>query len=216
MTNRAIILGATGLVGGHLLDLLLAGGDYDEVLVLARTSTGREHPRLQERIGDLLHDDFFKEPLEAEHIFCCIGTTQSKTPDLTLYKHIDFGIPVKAAQAGLRGGMHKYLVVSSVGANPKSKMFYSRTKGQMEESLMKMSIPRLHIFRPSLLMGERDEFRLGEKIGSLIVRAFGWAMPAKYKGISAERVARAMYTVARSVSEKEIFESDEIRRLSQS
>lgn len=211
--SRAVILGATGLIGGHLLQLLLESDTYDEVLVLGRSSTGIEHPKLKEQLGDLMKEDFFKDPIEAEHIFCCIGTTQAKTPDLADYKHIDYGIPVRAAQAGLKGGVHKYLVVSSIGANPKSKMFYSRTKGQMEETLQKMSFPRLHIFRPSLLLGDRDEFRLGEKVGGVFTKIFGWALPARYKGISAEKVAEAMYEVSCSSTQQEIFESDEIRKL---
>ncbi len=213
MINRAVLLGATGLVGGHLLDILLEEDTYDEVLVVGRSSTGRKHPKLKEKLGDLLSDDFFKEPLECQHMYCCIGTTQSKTSDLTVYKHIDYGIPVHSAAAGLKGGMQKFLVMSSLGANPKSKMFYSRTKGQMEETLRKMSIPRLHIFRPSLLLGKRDETRLGEKVGVAMNKVFGWAFPAKYKGISAVRVARAMYVVANSTSDKEVYESDEIRKL---
>ncbi len=216
MTNRAILLGATGLIGGHLLDILLEGNAYDEVLVIGRSSTGRNHPKLTEKLGDLLDDDFFKQPLECQHMYCCIGTTQSKTSDLTVYKHIDYGIPVQSAMAGLKGGMQKFLVVSSLGANPKSKMFYSRTKGQMEEALRKMSIPRLHIFRPSLLLGDRDETRIGEKVGVAINKLLGWAFPAKYKGIPAKKVAQAMYAVANSISDKEIYQSDEIRRLVQS
>lgn len=195
------------------MDILLKEDIYDEILVLGRSSTGRSHPKLKEKLGDLLDDDFFKEPLECNHIFCCIGTTQSKTSDLAIYKHIDYGIPVHAATAGLKGGMQKFLVVSSLGANPKSKMFYSRTKGQMEEALRKMSIPRLHIFRPSLLLGDRDETRIGEMAGIFINKVLGWAFPAKYRGISAEKVAQAMLAVANSISDKEVYESDEIRRL---
>lgn len=213
MKNRAVILGATGLIGGHLLDNLLKEDTYDEILVLGRSSTGRSHPKLKEKLGDLLDDNFFKEPLECNHLYCCIGTTQSKTSDLAVYKHIDYGIPVHAATAGLKGGMQKFLVVSSLGANPKSKMFYSRTKGQMEEALRKMSIPRLHIFRPSLLLGDRDETRIGEKVGVAINKVLGWAFPAKYRGISAKKVAHAMFAVANSISDKEVYESDEIRRL---
>lgn len=212
--NRAVLLGATGLVGGHLLDMLLEDVKYDEVLVLGRNSTGRNHSKLKERLGDLLDDDFFKKPIECEHMYCCVGTTQSKTSDLTIYKHIDYGIPIHAATAGLRGGMQKFLVISSIGANPKSTMFYSRTKGQMEEALRKMSIPRLHIFRPSLLLGERKENRMGEKIGIMLNKVFGWAFPAKYKGISAQKVAFAMHAVATSISDKEVYQSDEIRKLS--
>lgn len=216
MKQRAAILGATGLVGNELLSLLLQDEFYEEVLVIGRSSVQIEHPRLREKIGDLLEEDFFNDPIEAMHVFCCVGTTQSKTSDLSVYKHIDYGIPVKAAQAGLRGGMQKFLVISSIGANATSKMFYSRTKGQMEEALQKMAIPRLHIFRPSLLLGERDESRWGEKVGKLIIKALGWALPSKYKGIKAITVAKAMHKVAKGVYNQEIIESDKIREIAAS
>lgn len=213
MESKAAILGATGLVGSHLLQMLLEDDYYDQVIVYGRRSTGIEHPKLREILGDLLDDDFFEQGIKAEDVYCCIGTTQSKTPDLSVYKKIDYGIPVRAAKAGLTGGMQKFLVVSSMGANPSSKTFYSRTKGQMEAALQRMAIPRLHLFRPSLLMGERDENRLGENIAAALFKVFGWAIPKKYKGIQASTVARAMHHVARNLYDKEIIESDEIREM---
>lgn len=213
MKRKACILGATGLVGSQLLNYLLEDDKYDEVLVYARRSTGVEHPKLREIVGDLLDEDFFNEPIFAEDIFCCIGTTQSKTPDVSVYKQIDFGIPVHSAQAGIRGGMRKFLVVSSIGANANSRMFYPKVKGQMEDALKKMAIPRLHIFRPSMLLGDRNEFRFGESVGKALVKVFGVFIPSKYKGISASEVAQAMHRVAVSDVGKLVYESDEIKKM---
>lgn len=213
MKRKACILGATGLVGSQLLNYLLEDDKYDEVLVYARRSTGVEHPKLHEIVGDLLDESFFNEPIFAEDIFCCIGTTQSKTPDVSVYKQIDFGIPVHSAQAGIRGGMRKFLVVSSIGANANSRMFYPKVKGQMEDALKKMAIPRLHIFRPSMLLGDRNEFRFGESVGKALVKVFGVFIPSKYKGISASEVAQAMHRVAVSDVGKLVYESDEIKKM---
>lgn len=213
MKRRACILGATGLVGGELLQILLNDESYDEVMVYTRTSLEISHPRLTEKVGNLLKEDFFKDPIEAEHIFCCIGTTQSKTPDVSVYKQVDFGIPLHAAHAGLNGGMKKFLVVSSLGANAESKMFYPRVKGQMEEALRKLEIERLHIFRPSMLLGKRDEFRFGEAFGKVVMKMFGLLIPAKYKGIEAADVAKAMHKVANLDVAKEIYDSSEIKKM---
>lgn len=213
MNRKAAILGASGLVGSHLLNILLEDPDYDEVIIYARHTLGRDDKKITEVIGNLLDDNFFDKGIPAEDVYCCIGTTQSKTPDLNTYKHIDYGIPVRAAQAGLKSGMHKFLVISSIGANAKSKMFYTRIKGQMEETLLKMSIPRLHIFRPSMILGKRDEFRFGEKVAKAFLKVFGWAVPAKYKGIKAQKIAEAMHKVAKSIDAKEIYRSAEISRL---
>lgn len=213
MKLKACILGATGLVGGELLQLLLQDESYDEVMVYTRKPLEISHPKLTEKVGNLLKEDFFKGPIIADHIFCCIGTTQSKTPDMSVYKQVDFGIPLHAANAGLRGGMQKFLVVSSIGANANSKMFYPRVKGQMEEALRKLDIPKLHIFRPSMLLGDRDEFRFGESFGKVVVKVFGFLIPSKYKGIKAADVAKAMQKVAKLDIANEVYESNEIAKI---
>ncbi|WP_417589756.1 NAD(P)H-binding protein [Owenweeksia hongkongensis] len=213
MNKKACILGATGLVGSELLQILLNDESYDEVLVYTRKSLDISHPRLSVKVGNLTNEDFFKEPILVDHIFCCIGTTQSKTPDVSDYKQIDFGIPIHSAQAGLAGGMKKFLVVSSLGANADSQMFYPRVKGQMEDALRKMGIPHLHIFRPSMLLGNREEFRFGEAFGKVVMKVFGFLIPSKYKGIQASEVAEAMHKVANLDIANEVYESKEIKKL---
>ncbi len=213
MSKTAVIIGATGLIGGAVLKQLLADERYAKVVVLARKSTGLTHTRLEEVIGNLLDDNFWKLKMLVDEVFCCIGTTQAKTSDMQVYKNIDYGIPVHAAQWGLRSGMQKFLVISSMGASKNSRIFYSRTKGQMEEALRKMAIPRLYILRPSLLLGDRNEFRLGEAVGKFFTKTFSFLIPARYKGIKGETVAQSMVILANSTSQKVIYESEELRSL---
>ncbi len=209
MNKKAAILGATGLIGSELLPLLVQDEAYSEIWVYTRRPLQQQNKKIKEIVIDLLEENVF-DNLAVDDVFCCIGTTQSKTPDLSDYKNIDYGIPVRAARSGLKNGVRQVLVVSSLGANADSKTFYLKVKGQMEQALQKMSIPQLRIFRPSLLLGSRNEFRLGERIGQVAVRIFGWAIPARYKGVEASRVALAMYEVAQSASRQVIFESDDI------
>lgn len=214
MTRRAAILGATGLVGGELLQMLLEDELYDEVLVFSRKSTGIKHPKMVEKIGDLLDDDFFGDAIIADDIFCAIGTTQSKTPDLAVYRNVDFGIPVRVAALGLKGGVKRFVVISSMGANAQSRIFYPRIKGQMESALQKMQIKRLRIVRPAMLKGHRSEFRFGETIGQKLLSAAGKLLPARYRPIEAQEAAKAMLQLAKNDALKGVvFENDQLKEL---
>lgn len=211
MSKVAAIVGSTGLVGGYLLEYLLKSDEYEKVISYSRKPLTIEHPKLEMVLCDLLDEEAFTQPILAEDLFCCIGTTQAKTPDLSVYKNIDYGIPVRMAQAGFEGKMRSFLVLSSMGANDQSKIFYSRIKGQMEKTLMSMPIPRLHIFRPSLILGKRNEQRIGEIIGKFFMTTFGWLIPPKYRAIQAATIAKAMWAVANSESKKVLLESSEIQ-----
>jgi len=214
LKRKAVLIGATGLVGSHLLKLLLEHEHYEQVNVYTRQSTGVAHHKLTEEVGDLLDDDLWGDALIADDIFCAIGTTQSKTPDLAVYRNIDFGIPVRAATLGLKGGVKRFLVISSMGANASSKIFYPRIKGQMEMALQKLPLQRLRILRPSLLAGRRSEFRLGERVGQTLLALGGTWVPSRLRPISAQGVARAMLTLALDDSRGGvIFESDQIQDL---
>lgn len=200
------------MVGNALLRLLLQSNRYEAVHYYGRRRIEDDHPRLHQHLGDLLEEDALQN-IEADDIFCCIGTTQGKTPDLSTYKNIDYGIPLRAARAGLKGGMQQFLVLSSMGASSNSRSFYLKVKGQMEEALQKMAIPRLYILRPALLLGKREEFRLGERLAALVLKNLSWLLPRRYRAIAAETVARAMYQLAQQQYEPGILSSDEIARL---
>lgn len=212
MARTAIILGASGLVGSHLLHMLLDDEGYDKVVAYARKALDVEHPKLEIRQRDLLEEAAF-EDAKCDDLFCCIGTTQAKTPDLTEYRKIDFGIPVNAARSALKLGMQRCIVISSMGADAESKTFYLKIKGQMEEALKKMSIPELHILRPSLLLGNREEFRFGERVFAFLMKFFRWFIPKRYQAIEAEQVARAMMKLKDKEYSELVVESDEIRNL---
>jgi len=215
MSKSAAIVGATGLVGSFLLEQLLADERYEKVWVYARSESTREHEKLQWITGDLTKDSTFGTGISAEDVFCAIGTTQAKAPDLTHYKNVDYGIPLRTATYGLKGQMKRMLVVSALGANAKSKMFYPRIKGQMEEALQTMAIPQLHIFRPSFILGPRQEFRLGENIGKFLVIALKPLVPKKYRGLEAEHIAMAMIKAANEPGHSVVLETQDIAKLSQ-
>lgn len=213
MSRKAVIVGATGLVGGKLLKLLLGDSLYSQITVFSRRPLDLEHEKLTTIVGDLLNDDILESNnVQVDDMFCCVGTTQSKTPDLAVYRNIDYGIPVRFADFGLQSGMSKFLVLSSLGANPDSKIFYSKIKGQMEETLKKKDIPSLHIFRPSLIMGKRDESRPMEYLSKVLMKVFRPLVPARYRGVEADAIALSMLKTAKSDTAHELIDSEEIRR----
>lgn len=211
--KTAIIIGATGLTGSLVLEQLLANSDYEKIKLFSRTSTGIKHPKVEEFIVDLLKLENSKSDFTADEVYCCIGTTKKKTPDQEKYKAIDFGIPAAAAKLCSENGIEVMAVVSAIGANPKSKIFYNRTKGEMEEAVKSAGIPRTYILRPSFIGGNRQEKRAGEKIGLAI---FKFLKPLfigclkKYAVISAEDIASRMIQLANSKEDSKVLESNEI------
>lgn len=212
MERTAIILGATGLVGSVLLKYLLDDGDYARVIAYSRKPLEVKHDKLEVRLRDLLGESAFADA-RCDDLYCCIGTTQGKTPDISQYRKIEYGIPVNAARECLKHGMTRCMVISSMGAKVDSKTFYLKTKGQMEEALIKMSIPELYILRPSLLLGEREEFRFGERVFAFLMKLFSWLIPKRFRAIEAKQVALAMMRLKEGAPAKVLVESDEIRRL---
>ena len=196
--KTAIVLGATGLTGSYLLDILLDHPAYSKVKVYSRRPMDKSHDKLEVVICDLLALDQV-ENFKADHVFCCIGTTAKKTPDQDLYYKIDFGIPVAAAKLAKKNGSSTYAVVSAIGADPKSSIFYTRTKGEMEEAVLAQDIPHTYVMQPAIIGGPRREFRLGERLGLFF---FGLVSPLmigslrKYRVIPAERIAKAMVHLA--------------------
>ena len=216
MGKTALILGATGLTGKLLLNRLLADEAYEKVKVFSRRALGLNHPKLEVFIGDLLKLDAFDSDFIGDVVFCCTGTTANKTKDKGLYKQIDFGIPVSAAYLSKKNGIRNFLVVSALGANTESQIFYNKTKGEMEDAVLNQHIPNTYILRPSLIKGFREETRIGESIGGLIIsiaQVFLVGKFKKYKAIEADSIASAMHHLAKLQPKTQILESDQIEEL---
>ncbi|PID26840.1 MAG: nucleoside-diphosphate sugar epimerase [Candidatus Cloacimonadota bacterium] len=194
--KTAIVLGATGLTGAYLLEILLQSKEYKRVKVFTRRSTGKTHEKLEEIVCDLLKLEEQYNRFKADEVFCCIGTTKAKTPDKKLYHNIDYGIPVSSAKLSEQNNIPTFSVISAIGSNVKSSIFYSRTKGEMEETILKLNIPNILIYRPSLIYGNRKDNRLFEKMGLLftkILQLFFVGKMKNYKSIHAKELAKALY-----------------------
>ena len=177
-------------------------------------TSGNSSPKIKEFIGDVLQLENFKDDFTADEVFCCIGTTSAKTKDRTVYRAIDFGIPFTAARLAKENNIPTFLVISSMGANAESNIFYSRTKGEMEQAVLSQKIPNTYILRPSLILGERNERRIGESIGAVLPKltsVFLVGRLKKYRAIEADCIASAMISLATSKPDMQIVSSDIIQ-----
>ncbi|WP_340158429.1 NAD(P)H-binding protein [uncultured Maribacter sp.] len=217
MKKTAIILGASGLTGGLLLEKLIVDDRYESIKLFSRSSIKGLPNKVKQYIGDLLELEQFKNDFTGDEVYCCIGTTAKKTPDKSLYRDIDYGIPVAAAKLAKANGINTFLVISAMGANKKSSVFYNRTKGEMEQEVLNQAIPRTSILRPSLIGGERNEQRLLEKIGLVVFKVIQplFIGPLKkYRIINADSIAQAMLNLANATSNTDvIITSDDIEQL---
>jgi uncharacterized protein YbjT (DUF2867 family) len=213
----AIILGATGLTGNLLLQLLLKDNRYKKIKLFSRSTSGVVHPKIEEYLGDLIHLETFKNDFIADEVFCCIGTTKSRTPDKELYKKIDFGIPTKAAKLCKENGINTLVIISALGANLKSNIFYSRIKGEMEDAVIQLQIPKTYILQPSIIGGKREEKRIGEWIFKQLMKVANLVMAGplkKYKSIHPKDITKAMVWLANNEFKEVRIPSDEIKSLS--
>jgi uncharacterized protein YbjT (DUF2867 family) len=209
----ALVAGGTGLVGSQLLQLLVSDSRYDKVKCLTRRAVPVSHPKIETIITDGSNLKDFSEELKADDVFCCLGTTMKKAKSKEAFKKVDFDYPLSMATIAKEKGAAQFLLISSLGADAKSSVFYNRVKGEVEQSITATGFKALHIFRPSLLLGARSEERSGEDGAKLFFKIFGFLVPAKYKAIDAGKVARAMLAMAKNESEgKFIHESLSLQR----
>lgn len=213
MTKKtALIIGASGLVGKQLVQQLLKDERYEKVTALVRKPLDIQHNKLEQTRYDF---DWPNADLAiGDELFCCLGTTIKKAGSQTAFRKVDYDYIVETAKIALANGTKKIAIVSSMGADKDSSIFYNRIKGETEEALQKLNYEACYILRPSLLMGARDELRMGELVGKLFMTALSFAVPKKYKGIEGYQVAKAM--IASMNSNKngfQILESDELREL---
>lgn len=201
MGKTALVAGATGLVGGHVLQTLLADAEYDRVVAVGRRPLRFEHAKLTAVVVDFDRLAESAAALEADHVYCCLGTTIKAAGSQAAFRKVDHDYVVALAKAGRAGGAERFMLVSAVNADAGSRVFYSRVKGEAERDVSALGYAAVHIFRPSFLLGERQENRPGEKIGiglfHLVEPALGGPL-RKYRSVQAADVARAMVAAAKT------------------
>lgn len=209
LTPQHILLaGATGLTGEHLLDRLLNERTVERVLAPSRRPLAA-HPRLENPVGELTNLlPQLGGPVDTA--FCCLGSTIRQAGSQEAFRAIDIDLVVAVGRRARELGAQHYLVISALGADRGSSVFYNRVKGEMEDALRDQGWPQLTLARPSLLLGPRQEFRLGERLAAPLMRL----IPGKYRGIEACTLARALWRLALETGEgTRVVESDELRRL---
>lgn len=217
MNKTAIVIGATGLTGTHLVATLLQDPSFSKVKVLVRQPWAHSRPRLECIIVDFEDTENLTAALQGDVLFCCIGTTIKKAGSQEKFRAVDYGIPVKCARIAHEQGVSQLAIMSSIGANVQSRNFYLRTKGEMEAAVEAIGFHSLYIFRPSVLIGTRKEFRLGEWLGKWLIQLFYFLLQGrwkKYRGIKAATVANAMIAATKQANTGiSVWESDAIQAM---
>jgi uncharacterized protein YbjT (DUF2867 family) len=196
MTKKAIIVGASGLIGSKLLAILSTQPEYDEILVIGRKKTRTTNTKVTQLILDFAFLGNHTKSITGNVLFCCLGTTRSETPDLNEYRKIDHDYPVQLAEIALKNGIGEYHFVSSMGANSESSNFYTKMKGDTEDDLIKVGLKSLHFYEPSILIGHRKKARPFERIAVFVMKIVSPLLVGnlkKYRAIEASDVAKAMY-----------------------
>lgn len=211
MARTALIAGSTGLIGNQLLPLLLDSAEYDRVIALSRKPLQLNHARLENVMVTVDRLDQLAN-LKADDIYCCLGTTIGQAKSKEAFRKVDYEYPVELARNLKKNGAQQFLLVSALGANKNSRIFYNRVKGEVEEAIEHVGFSTFHIFRPSLLVGDRKEERRGEEAAKIFYKFFGFLIPKKYKEIESIKVARAMLAQAKNKSSGLfIHESDSLQ-----
>ncbi|NUP05143.1 MAG: NAD(P)H-binding protein [Polyangiaceae bacterium] len=191
--TTAILLGATGLVGSELLSLLCEDASYSRVVSIARRASGKSHDKLDERVIDLADEAAIAQAAEGDVLFSCLGTTKKKAGSEAAQYEVDVAIPLRVAKAARKNGTSTYAVVSAVGADARSSLFYNRIKGELDDAVQALGFERVRILRPSILVGERAEHRPMEALGATLSKGLAF-IPGlrKYRPIPARVVAMGL------------------------
>lgn len=215
--KTALIIGSTGLIGSQLLELLLDSKDYATVITFVKRDSGIQHPKLEQHIIDFDKPETYKELVVGDDFFCTIGTTIKNAGSQDAFRKVDFEYPKLFANLALKSNIKQFLIISSLGADANSGNFYLKTKGEIQDFLKNCNFESVSVLQPSLLLGNRTEFRLGEKIGAFFMKLFSFLLIGnlkKYKPIKSEAVAKAMFTIAqKNYKGFHIIESDEIQEI---
>ena len=218
MGKVAVVLGATGVVGKALVLQLIQDYRYDQIHLIGRTALDFEHYKIKETLYSDLEEGLKEHPIKGDHLYCCLGSTKHKTPQMAAYKTIGVEIPLLAASQAREASFEAVVVVSALRANAQSKNFYSQMKGAMENQLLALELPKIHFVQPSLILGARKEFRLGELLLKGIMKGlfFIWYGPLKeYNPIQAKDIAKAMIWLANTPYETKSVTSSKLIEIAQ-
>ena len=214
--KTALVFGSSGLVGGHLLNQLIENDDYNKIKIFVRSEPEINDPKVEIIKTDFNNLENHKEDIKGDDCFFCIGTTKQNSPDKSEYRRVELEVPKQVAQIAKSNLVNSFVFVSSGYADPKSSGDYLKFKGEVEEELKRLNFPKLGIMRPSFLLGDRKEKRVGEKIGIFVFKLLSPLLLGplkKMKPIHSATVAKAMISSANKNLEKNVFESNEIAEL---
>jgi uncharacterized protein YbjT (DUF2867 family) len=216
MKKRALIFGATGLIGNLLFEELIQSEIYSEIRIFVRQPIGVSHEKVKEFDVDFSTPDSFSQEITGDDLYICLGTTIKKAGSVKKMEEIDRDLPVYIASAASANRVKRIAVVSSIGANPGASNYYLRIKGEMEKEILKLQFENIAIVRPSMLMGERKEKRAGETAGKVVMKVVNPLLLGKmkkYRGIHGRDVARAMIAILQKEPEKTFYESDVLQKI---
>ena len=197
--KTALLFGASGLVGGHCLNYLLASPAYKKVKIFGRKELDFDNEKLEQYVVDFENIDRYRDLIKGDDIYCCLGTTIKKAGSKEVFRKVDYTFTFQIAKIAESQSVNQFLLVSAVGADPDSIFFYNRIKGELEEAVKQMRFWSTHIFQPSLLLGERNENRWGEELAGRLAKGFDFltgGLLSKYSPVEAEVVAKAMVVAA--------------------
>jgi len=215
--KTALIIGSTGLIGSQLLEILLASTEYSAVITFVKRDSGIRHPKLKQHLIHFDNPESYEKFVIGDDFFCTIGTTIKKAGSQEAFRTVDFCYPKTFASIAMQNNVKQFLIISSIGANAKSGNFYLKTKGDIQDFLKGCHFESVSVLQPSLLLGKRKEFRLGEKMGAFFMNLFSFVFigsSRKYKPIQSEAVAKAMFNFAQKNKPGfNIYESDVIQEI---
>ncbi len=228
MNRTAIILGASGLVGNEILKQLLTDkddsnsirGNFEKIKIFVRKTISIEHTKLEQIVIDFDAIGNYSDLIKGDALFCCMGTTIKTAGSKDAFIKVDYAYPLEFAKIAKQNGVEKFLLISSIGADKTAANFYLKVKGDIESALEKLKFESLIILRPSMLLGNRKDFRIGEVAGKIVMKllsfVFIWKLK-KYKSIEASTVANAMVELSKlELTGVKVFESDRLQKIGKS
>jgi uncharacterized protein YbjT (DUF2867 family) len=216
MSKTALVFGSTGLIGSYLVQWLRKSDSYGKIIIFQRKAAATLDQKTQYVQLDFEKLNDYSHLMKGDDVFCCLGTTMHKARSKPAFRKVDYEYPLQIAGIAKGNSVNGFFLVSSIGADVKSSNFYLHTKGETEQDIQKLGFLRLGIFRPSLLLGNRNEGRLGERFAQGLYPLFHWLLQGnlkKYRAIPASDVAKAMVYVAVHGYEANIVLSDKISEI---